>query len=120
MEQKNNEKNKLEIYNSIVKATSGVKTYKFNKNLESKLIQMEIEFVRSARFSRLEEIKNYVSLRKMNIKNSLLDYITYKQLYWYDHVQRMNEERLPRKILVWFLLEEEEEKEGLEIRGCRK
>ena len=26
----------------------------------------------------------------MNIKNSLLDYIRYKQLNWYGHVQRMD------------------------------
>ena len=26
----------------------------------------------------------------------------YKQWYWYGHVRRMNEERLPRKILEWF------------------
>ena len=26
----------------------------------------------------------------------------YKQLKWYDHVQRMNEESLPRKILEWW------------------
>ena len=26
----------------------------------------------------------------MNIENSVLDYIRYKQLNWYDHVQRKN------------------------------
>ena len=39
----------------------------------------------------------------MNIKNSVLDYIKYKQLNWYGHKQRMNKERLPRKILEWCL-----------------
>ena len=29
----------------------------------------------------------------------VLDYIKYKQLNWYGHVQRMDEERQPRKIL---------------------
>ena len=38
---------------------------------------------------------------KMNIKNSVLDYIRYKQLTWYGHVQTMNQERLPRRILEW-------------------
>ena len=37
----------------------------------------------------------------MNIKNSILDYIRYKQLNWYDHVHRMDQERLPRRILEW-------------------
>ena len=31
----------------------------------------------------------------------MVDYIRYKQLNWYDHVQRMDQERLPRKILEW-------------------
>ena len=37
----------------------------------------------------------------MNIKNSVLDYVRYKQLNWYGHVQRMDHERLPRRILEW-------------------
>ena len=39
----------------------------------------------------------------MNIKNSLLNYITYKQLNWYGQVQRMDQERFPRRILEWCL-----------------
>ena len=38
----------------------------------------------------------------MNIKNSVLDYIRYKQLNLYGHVQRMDQERLPRRILEWY------------------
>ena len=34
-------------------------------------------------------------------KNSVLDYIRYKQLNWYGHVQRMDQETLPRRILEW-------------------
>ena len=39
----------------------------------------------------------------MNIKNSILDYIRYKQLNWYGHVRRINEERLAisKKNLAW-------------------
>ena len=55
--------------------------------------------------------------KKINIKNPVLDYIKYKQLMRYDHVQRMNEERLSRKILEWSP-PEDEERENLEIRGC--
>ena len=29
----------------------------------------------------------------------VLDYVRYKQLNWYGHVQRMDQERLPRRIL---------------------
>ena len=47
------------------------------------------------------ENRNNVIREKINIKSSVLDYIRYKQLNWYGHVQRMNEEKLPRKILGW-------------------
>ena len=65
-------------------------------------MSMEMYFLRwSARCSRLEEIRNNVIRKKMNIKNSFLDYRRYKQLNWYGQVQRMYEERLPRKFLEW-------------------
>ena len=67
---------------------------------------------RSARCSRLEKKnRNNVIREKMNIKNSILDYIRYKQMNWYGHVERIEEERLTPKIL--------EEEEG-EISGCRR
>ena len=92
-------KNKLLIYNSIVKitVTYGTKTWKFNKNLESKLMSMEIRH--------FEEIGEMFKIRKkiekMNIKNSVLDYIRYKQLNCHKHMQRIDQERLPRRILEW-------------------
>ena len=52
-------KNKLLIYNSIVKSTVtyGAETWTFSKNLESKLMSMEINFFRtSARCLILEKI----------------------------------------------------------------
>ena len=80
-------KYKLLIYNSIVKSTVtyGAETWKFNKNLELKLISMEMYFLRrSAICSRLEKIKNNVIREKMNIKNSFLDYIKVQtvELMW--------------------------------------
>ena len=68
--------------------------------LELELMSMEINFLRRwARYSRLEKIKNNVIREKVDIKNSVLGYMRYSQLNWYGHVQRMDEERLPRKIL---------------------
>ena len=48
----------------------------------------------------------------IKIKNSVLDYIRYKQLNWYGHVQRMDEERNGVHL-------EEEGREDLEIIECR-
>ena len=62
-------------------------------------MSMQMDFLRrSAKCSRLENIRNNVIIEKMNIKNSV-DFVRYKQLNSYDHVQRMDQERLPRRIL---------------------
>ena len=48
---------------------------------------MEMDFLsRSARCSRLEKIINNVVRAKITNKNSVLDYIRYKQLNWHGHV----------------------------------
>ena len=63
-------------------------------------MSMEIKFLgRWEKYSRLGKNRNNVIIEKINIKNLVLDYIRYKQLDWYGHVQRMNEGRLPRKML---------------------
>ena len=45
---------------------------------------------------KIRKVRNNV-IREKNIKNSVLDYIRYKQLKWYGHVQRMHQERLPTR-----------------------
>jgi len=63
---------------------------------------MEIDFSRrSVKCSRFEKMRNNVIREKIDIKNSVLDYATYKQLNWCGHVQGMYEEMLTRKILEW-------------------
>jgi len=42
---------------------------------------------------------NAVIKQKMNVSRSLLDDIKTKQLKWYGHVQRMEEGRLPKKVM---------------------
>jgi hypothetical protein len=37
----------------------------------------------------------------MNVTRSLLGDINTKQLKWYGHVQRMEEERLPKQVMKW-------------------
>ena len=59
---------------------------------------MEMDF-----FEEIGEMLNNVIREKINIKISVLDYIRYKQLKWYGHVRRMDEERLPQKSLKWKL-----------------
>jgi hypothetical protein len=54
---------------------------------------------RSARISRNEKIRNTKKKKKMNVTRSLLEDIKTKQLQWYGHVQRMEEERLSKEVM---------------------
>ena len=47
------------------------------------------------------KIRKIEIMQRMNIKHSVIDYIGHRQLNWHGHVQRMDEERLPRKMLEW-------------------
>ena len=67
----------------------------------------------SARHSRLEKIRNTIIRKEMNVKNSVIDYVTYKQLNCYGHIRRKN----TQKSLV---MVGEEEGVDPEIPGCRK
>ena len=49
-----------------------------------------------------KKIRNNAITGKMNIKHFVLDCVSYKQLNWYGYLQRMDEERLSRRILEWY------------------
>jgi hypothetical protein len=58
---------------------------------------------RSARKSRIERktdehIKEIMEVKE---KTDIIDIIERKSLRWYDHVKRMQEERLPKLIMDW-------------------
>ena len=44
---------------------------------------------------KIRKNRNNVIREKISIKNSVLDYIRYKTLNWYGHVQRMDKEKIP-------------------------
>ena len=69
------------------------------------------------RCSRLENTRNNVIREKMNIKNSVLDCMKCKHVNCCGHSRRMDEERLPRKILEWC---PPGKKGRPKIRACRK
>ena len=60
-------------------------------------MSMEMDFLRRPTIcSRLEK---HVNREKINIKNLVIGYVSCKQLNWYGHMQRMDKEGLPLKIL---------------------
>ena len=64
---------------------------------------------------KINKNRNYGIRENINITNSLLDYVSYKQLSWCGNVRWMNEKGYLKK----FWDGEEEEQEDIEIRGCR-
>ncbi|CAG9839790.1 unnamed protein product [Diabrotica balteata] len=56
---------------------------------------------RSARKSRLDRIQNDHIRNIMGVKSTIIDEIQRRQLIWYGHVERMDDDRLPNQILKW-------------------
>jgi hypothetical protein len=70
----------------------------------NKILSTEMDVLRrSARKSRIERIKNEYIKEIMVVKEKpdIIDIIERKKLQWYDHVKRMQEERLPKLIMEW-------------------
>jgi hypothetical protein len=70
----------------------------------NKILSTEMDVLRrSARKSRLEEIKNenIMEIMGVNGKPDIIGIIEKKRLKWYGHVKRMPEERIPKIILEW-------------------
>jgi hypothetical protein len=66
-----------------------------------------------------DHVRNYVIRNIMETEVTPTDTIEAKQLKWYGHIKRMEEERLPKKICEWTPIERKEE-EDREIPGRRK
>ena len=97
-------KTKTHIYHAIVKSTItyAAETWCLKAKTVTKLNSTEMNFWRrSARISRKDKIRNNIIKQKMNVTRSLLEDIKTKQLEWCGHVQRMEEGRLPKKVMKW-------------------
>ena len=60
--------------------TYGDETWKFNKYLESNICRWKLFFSEIGEMLKIRKNINNVIREKMNTKNSVLDYIRYKQL----------------------------------------
>ena len=95
---------KTHIYYAIVKSIIkyAAETWCLKAQTVAKLNSTEIDFWRrSARISRKDKFRNTIIKQKMNVTRSLADDIKTQQLKWYGHVQRMEEGRLPKKVIKW-------------------
>lgn len=63
---------------------------------------MEMDYWRrSSKVSRLQHIRNEEIRLNMEIDKTIIDIIEEKRLRWYGHVQRMNNNRWPKRLMDW-------------------
>jgi hypothetical protein len=70
----------------------------------NKILSTEMDVLRrSARKSRIERKRNVHIKEIMGVKEKpdIIDIIERKRLQWYGHVERMQEQRLPKLIMEW-------------------
>ena len=58
-------------------------------------------FRRSCRRSKLDRVRNETIRAEMNIDRTIIDEIERRQLTWFGHVKRLEDDRWPCKILEW-------------------
>jgi hypothetical protein len=78
----------------------GSETWTLNRRQQNKLLATEMDYWRrSARKSRRERIRNTVTSEVMEMEKIILERIEQKQLQWYGHVKRMENDRLPETVV---------------------
>ncbi|XP_030746574.1 uncharacterized protein LOC115875294 [Sitophilus oryzae] len=95
---------KLRIYDAIIKSNLlfGAETWRLTENNKRKLLVVEMDAIRrSARTSRLDRVRNETMRDKMGRQKTIVEEIESAQLKWYGHVRRMDNTRLPQKVLNW-------------------
>ena len=97
-------KTKRTVYKTIVESicTYGSETWELRKSDKNRLLSLEMDYWRrSAGFSKLDHIRNEEIRRIMEVEGTILDTIERKRLLWYGHLQRMDDNRWPKKIWTW-------------------
>jgi hypothetical protein len=62
----------------------------------------QMDFLRrNCGISRLDHVRNDRIKEIMDLDKTIIDRVEERQLVWYGHLQRMSEERWPKKIWEW-------------------
>ena len=97
-------KTKTTIYKTIIESicTYGSETWELTKRNKDRLLALEMDFWRrSCGVSKLQHVRNVDIREQMNVQGTILDTIETKKLRWYGHLERMPENRWPKKIWQW-------------------
>jgi len=68
------------------------------------------------RISRREKVRKEEVKQHMEIERSIINDVEKKQLIWYGHVQRMNENKLLKQIMEWIFPGRGEEDQVTKIK----
>jgi hypothetical protein len=82
----------------------GAEVWQIPTGETNKILSTEMDVLRiSARKSRIERIKSEQIKEITGVKGkpNIIDIIEKKRLQWYGHVNRMQEERLPKQMIEW-------------------
>ncbi|XP_030762003.1 uncharacterized protein LOC115886839 [Sitophilus oryzae] len=96
--------NKHKIYNSIVKTIISYvsEVWPLKKRILKLHEATEMDFWRrAAGESKLDRVRNERIQNIMGVKHRISEDTKINQPRWYGHVQRMEESRIPKKILNW-------------------
>ena len=94
------EKTKLQIYNTVFVPilTYGAESWPITSKIQSKLTAAEMRFLRDIKNkTKLDKIRN-TTIREQLKQQDLLGMIEKKQLQWYGHVTRMENNRIPKQV----------------------
>ena len=106
------QKTKIQIYNTIYKPTLlyGAESWPVNNKIEQKITAAEMKYLRRiSNKTKRDMIRNTKIREDLKVK-PITEYIETSQLKWYGHVKRMENKRLPKKIM-------ETRMEGKRARG---
>ena len=94
----------MNIYNALIKSSLlyGSETWRLTENNKIRVETTEMDALRrSSRISRKDRIRNVTIRQQIGLEETIIKEIEQNQLTWYGHVQRMAEERLPKRALKW-------------------
>jgi hypothetical protein len=80
----------------------GAEAWEITEANKRKLQAFQMDFLRrNCGISRLDHVRNDRIKEIMDLDKTIIDRVEEKQLVWYGHLQRMSEERWPKKIWEW-------------------
>jgi hypothetical protein len=97
-------KTKKMLYSTIIESIGlyGAEIWEITEENKKKLQAFQMDFIRrSCEISRSDRVRNDRIKEIMDLDKTITDRVEEKQLVRYGHLQRMSEERWPKKIWEW-------------------